>query len=55
MYKALLRQLPQVSCYNKVSKVSALEREVSLLDKRKGVPTCQRYCRCPSDVTAAPP
>jgi hypothetical protein len=28
------------------------EREVSLLDKLKGVPTCQRYRRWPSDVTA---
>ena len=29
------------------------ERERSLLDKLKGVPTCQRYRRWPSDVTAA--
>ena len=27
---------------------------MSLLDKLKGVPTCQRYRRWPSDVTAAP-
>jgi hypothetical protein len=32
---------------------SRSEREVSLLDKLKRVPTCQRYCRWSSDVTAA--
>jgi hypothetical protein len=26
---------------------------MSLLDKFKGVPTCQHYRRCPSDVSAA--
>ncbi len=29
------------------------ERERSLLDKLRGVPTCQRCRRWPSDVTAA--
>jgi hypothetical protein len=35
------------------SSSSERDREVSLLDKLKGVPTCQRYRRWPSDVTAA--